>query len=152
MHAHDLDHLPGCFQMRMSFDSVAEYHDKTRGPPMQVMEQLVKKLINELCGYKTILDAGVGTGRFAKPLQDNGFDALGIDIAEKMINKAVEKGAKNLHALSDRHRNFSFNVQAIPYLLEAYRESFKRAREANTEYPLSFVNPKKSLGVRLVVY
>jgi len=82
--------------MRISFDSAAEFFDKTRSPPGWVMKQLIKTLTNELSGYKTILDAGVGTGRFAKPLQDNGFDVLGIDIAEKMINKAVEKGAKNL--------------------------------------------------------
>lgn len=82
--------------MRISFDSAAEFYDKTRGPSGQVMKQLIKTLTKELSGYRSILDAGVGTGRFAKPLQDNGFDVLGIDIADKMINKAVEKGAKNL--------------------------------------------------------
>lgn len=82
--------------MRISFDSAAEFYDKTRGPSKQVMKQLIKVLTKELSGYRSILDAGVGTGRFAKPLQDNGFDVLGIDIAEKMINKATEKGTKNL--------------------------------------------------------
>jgi ubiquinone/menaquinone biosynthesis C-methylase UbiE len=82
--------------MRISFDSAAEFYDRTRGPSRQVMKQLIKVLTKELSGYRSILDAGVGTGRFAKPLQDNGFDVLGIDIAEKMINKAVGKGMKNL--------------------------------------------------------
>jgi len=82
--------------MRVSFDSAAEFYDRTRGPSRRVMKQLIKVLIKELSGYRSILDAGVGTGRFAKPLQDNGFDVLGIDIAEKMINKAVRKGMKNL--------------------------------------------------------
>jgi ubiquinone/menaquinone biosynthesis C-methylase UbiE len=82
--------------MRISFDRVAEIFDRTRGPPKQVMEQLVKTLVNELRDYGTILDAGVGTGRFAKPLQDNGFEVFGIDRAKKMMSKAVEKGVDNL--------------------------------------------------------
>jgi ubiquinone/menaquinone biosynthesis C-methylase UbiE len=53
-------------------------------------------LIDELSGCKVVLDAGVGTGRFAKPLQDNGFEVFGVDISKKMIGQAIEKGAKNL--------------------------------------------------------
>ena len=82
--------------MRMSFDSVAEIYDKTRGPPKQVMKQLIETLVSELHGYKTILDVGVGTGRFAKPLQDSGLDLVGVDIAKKMITKAAERGVHNL--------------------------------------------------------
>lgn len=82
--------------MRISFDRAAEIYDKTRGPPGQVMRQLIERLREELRGHKTILDAGVGTGRFAKPLQASGFEVYGIDIAEKMVNKAVAKGVKNL--------------------------------------------------------
>ena len=74
--------------MRISFDSAAEFYDKTRGPSGHVMEQLIKTLIYELVGYRTILDAGVGTGRFAEPLQENGLEVVGIDIAKKMISKA----------------------------------------------------------------
>jgi len=80
------------FKIRVSFDSVAEIYDKTRGPPNHAMKQLIKTIANELKGYRIILDAGVGTGRFAKPLQDNGFKVVGIDIAGKMLNKAKEKG------------------------------------------------------------
>ena len=82
--------------MRISFDSAAEIYDKTRGPPRQVMKQLIKTLADELCGYKTVIDVSVGTGRFAKPLQDCGLDVVGVDIAEKMMNKAVERGVGNL--------------------------------------------------------
>lgn len=60
------------------------------------MRQLVKKLSNELSGCKILLDAGVGTGRFAKPLQHGGFEVVGVDIAGKMLEKAAEKGAGNL--------------------------------------------------------
>lgn len=81
---------------RIPFDSVAHIYDRTRGPPEHVMKQLLKTLANELSGYNTILDAGVGTGRFAKPLQDRGFEVVGTDIAQKMISKAEERGVSNL--------------------------------------------------------
>lgn len=88
------------FQLTISFDRVADIYDRTRSLPSEVMARLVETLANELSDYKTILDVGVGTGRFAKPLQDAGFEVVGVDVAKKMIDKAKEKGVKNL-LLSD---------------------------------------------------
>lgn len=82
--------------MRISFDSVAQVYDRTRGSPGHVMKQLSDTLIGELQGYRTVLDVGVGTGRFAKPLQARGFEVVGVDISDKMLGKAVEKGVDNL--------------------------------------------------------
>jgi ubiquinone/menaquinone biosynthesis C-methylase UbiE len=81
---------------RISFDCAAQIYDKTRGPPKRVMERLVKSLVNELRGCRTILDAGVGTGRFAKPLQKAGFELVGADISARMLRKAKERGVSNL--------------------------------------------------------
>ena len=80
----------------MSFDRVAEVYNQTRSIPSEVMERIVRILVNELEGYKTVLDAGVGTDRYAKPLQDSGFDVVGLDVASKMLRKAAEKGTSNL--------------------------------------------------------
>jgi len=82
--------------MTISFDRVAEVYDRTRGLPAPVMRRLVETFEHELHGCKSVLDFGVGTGRFAKPLQDVGFDVVGIDISSKMIAKAREKGVGNL--------------------------------------------------------
>lgn len=81
---------------RISFDPVAQVFDKTRGPPEHVRKQLVDALAKELIGSKTILDAGVGTGRFAKPLQDKEFEVVGIDLSHKMLEVAKKKGTINL--------------------------------------------------------
>lgn len=60
------------------------------------MEQLVKTMVDELKGFTTVLDVGVGTGRFARPLQESGFVVVGVDIAGKMLRKAMKKGTNNL--------------------------------------------------------
>jgi ubiquinone/menaquinone biosynthesis C-methylase UbiE len=111
--------------MRISFDSAAEIYDKTRGPPKQVMKQLIKALASELRGYKTALDIGVGTGRFSKPLQDSGLDIVGVDIAKKMINKAAERGVGNLlrgDACFLPCRDNSFEVSVCIHLLHLISE------------------------------
>jgi ubiquinone/menaquinone biosynthesis C-methylase UbiE len=82
--------------MRICFDPAAEIYDRTRGLPRSAMEQLVQRISDELKRCQLILDAGVGTGRFAKPLQEKGFNVVGMDLSGKMLNKAVEKGVKDL--------------------------------------------------------
>lgn len=86
--------------MTISFDRVADIYDRTRSLPSGVMAKLVETLTNELSGCRTVLDVGVGTGRFSQPLQDAGFEVVGVDVSKKMIKKAKEKGVKNL-ILSD---------------------------------------------------
>jgi len=111
--------------MRISFDRAAEIYDRTRGFPNHAMKQLIRTLTDELSGHKTILDAGVGTGRFAKPLQDSGFKVVGIDIAKTMIGKAEEKGVSDLF-LSDAcfipFRSNSFDATVCIHLLHLISE------------------------------
>jgi len=74
--------------MSVSLDRVAEDFDRTRGLPQHVMNKIFKTLIEELRGRRRILDVGVGTGRFSKPLQDAGFEIVGIDVSKKMLRRA----------------------------------------------------------------
>jgi len=60
------------------------------------MNKILKTLKEELEGYERILDVGVGTGRFSKPLQDAGFEVVGVDISKKMLGKACERGTEDL--------------------------------------------------------
>jgi len=82
--------------MKIPFDRVADIYDKTRGLPPKIMNKTVQVLIQELKGYKTVLDVGVGTGRFAQPLQEKGFEVVGIDISRDMTLNAKKKGIKKL--------------------------------------------------------
>ena len=82
--------------MSISFDRAAEAFDRTRGFPCSVMNKIVETLKEELEVYRRILDVAVGTGRFAKPLQDANLKIVGIDISKKMLEKAFEKKTKDL--------------------------------------------------------
>jgi ubiquinone/menaquinone biosynthesis C-methylase UbiE len=82
--------------MAISFDRIAEDYDKTRELPKRGMDEIVSALIKEFSDCSTILDIGVGTGRFALPLQEGGVHVIGIDIGERMLEKAKEKRVNNL--------------------------------------------------------
>lgn len=107
------------------FDRLADIYDRTRGLPQEVMEKLVKMLAYELGGYERILDAGVGTGRFARPLQDFGFDIVGLDVSAKMLRKAAEKGVKKL-LLGDicclPFKDLSFDATISGFVLHLIRK------------------------------
>jgi ubiquinone/menaquinone biosynthesis C-methylase UbiE len=99
------------------FDGIAEIYDSTRQP---ATEAELKALSNELAECSIILDVGVGTGRFAKPLLDFGFRIVGIDFSLKMMVKARRKGVQNL-VLADAHqmpfRDRSFDASIIVHVL-----------------------------------
>ena len=108
------------FQITVSFDRVADIYDRTRSLPDEAMTRLVKALASELDGCKGILDVGVGTGRFALPLQKAGLDVVGIDISRKMISKAQDKRVRNLMFADARLLPFkqkAFDVAISVHLL-----------------------------------
>jgi len=71
------------------------------------MEKAVRILGDELRNCKLVLDVGVGTGRFAEPLQNLGFEVVGVDISTKMVQKAIDKKIKNLTYADACHLPFS---------------------------------------------
>jgi len=64
-----------------------------------VMEFLWDKYIEELktLKVKTILDIGCGSGGFMLKAKEAGFEIVGIDISEEMINNAKTKGLEVYH-------------------------------------------------------
>jgi cyclopropane fatty-acyl-phospholipid synthase-like methyltransferase len=64
-----------------------------------VMDFLWGKYIEELkkLNVKTILDIGCGTGGFMLKAKEAGFEVVGIDISEEMINLAKEKDLEVYH-------------------------------------------------------
>lgn len=79
----------------LSFDPVANEYDASRFLPPEV-QQRAALLLQELAGLSagdTLLDAGVGTGRFALPLAQQGVRVLGVDISLAMLGQLQAKRA-----------------------------------------------------------
>ena len=80
----------------MSFDRIAERFDATRWYPDETWKAVIEAIAGALDKEKRILEAGVGTGRFAEPLQARGFNITGVDISDRMLEKAREKKVEDL--------------------------------------------------------
>src|SRR5580698_6860823 len=77
------------------FGRVADIYDATRSLPEPEMALLLEAMRRQI-RRGPVIDVGVGTGRFALPLQGMGLEVVGIDISRGMMAKAREKGAENL--------------------------------------------------------
>ena len=80
---------------RVSFDRIADAYDETRGLPATPMAKAIGFLAEELQG-KHVLEIGVGTGRYAVPLQKSGVKVVGVDIATRMVERGLEKGLRDI--------------------------------------------------------
>ncbi len=78
-----------------NFDRVANVYDATRSLRPDVMSRLVGELARFL-DHSSVVDFGVGTGRFAAPLARAGISIAGLDVSRDMIRQAKEKGAGDL--------------------------------------------------------
>jgi ubiquinone/menaquinone biosynthesis C-methylase UbiE len=107
------------------------------------MKKLLKILEKELHGCNTILDAGVGTGRFAEPMQEQGFEVVGVDISRKMIRVAKEKGTANLFrgdvcALPFKDGSFDAAVcNAVLHLIPEWRTALREICRVTTRVLVS---------------
>lgn len=58
-------------------------------------------MINRHCVGRVALDFGCGTGRSTRFLKDLGFDVVGVDIAERMLLRALERDPDGDYRLID---------------------------------------------------
>jgi ubiquinone/menaquinone biosynthesis C-methylase UbiE len=121
--------MPITITVGEEFDSISEIYDSTR---RAATEAELKAVSSELSECRTILDVGVGTGRFAKPLSDRGFEIVGIDISRKMMSKARQKGVQNL-IIADAHnmpfKDQSFDASIIVHVLHLVFDWLSVVRE-----------------------
>ncbi len=97
--------------MMAEFDRVADIYDATRKRPDETMGPAIEAMVKALGNCDTVLDVGVGTGRFAGPLGAKGLNIVGVDISLAMMEKAREKGLENLvrgdvHNLPFKEKSF----------------------------------------------
>lgn len=71
----------------VSFDRVANQYDATRGYPSGVPERIAAGFIaaGGLARGADTLELGIGTGRIALPLLEEGVSVTGVDISPRMV-------------------------------------------------------------------
>ena len=97
------------------------------------MKNLLNATKELFAGCRTILDVGIGTGRFAEYVSNSGFDVVGIDVSLSMMAKAREKRVRNLvqadaHYLPFRDRVFDGGIMV--HVLHLVRDWVQVVREA----------------------
>lgn len=104
------------------FDRISHIYDETREP---LKKSAVDKIKNVFLrdGCSSIIEVGVGTGRVAKPLQEMGFEIVGLDISKGMLLKAREKGVLRL-VLADAGylpmEEKSFDAAILAHVLQIF--------------------------------
>ncbi len=120
------------------FGRVADIYDATRAIPEAEMSLVVRAMRKRIAGRGPVIDVGVGTGRFASPLQAAGVEVVGIDNSRGMMAKAIEKGVPGLFFADIRRipfRDKSFEAALLVHVLHlvddwpmVVRESSRVAR------------------------
>jgi SAM-dependent methyltransferase len=90
---------------RLSFDRVATIYDETRGLSPRAIARLLAVLVDEFQGKK-VLEVGVGTGRYAVPLQKSGVHVVGVDISRRMVEFGLAKGLRDVVFAEGAHLPF----------------------------------------------
>ncbi len=106
--------------LAIPFDRVAGAYDSTRGLSPEIMTRIIDSMQDVLSNCGTVLDVGVGTGRFACSLNEKGFRVVGADISVSMMLKAKQKGLKDLVRADARSLSFrdrAFDAVMIVHLL-----------------------------------
>jgi ubiquinone/menaquinone biosynthesis C-methylase UbiE len=111
------------------YDKMADEYDATRDAA--TLEE-VDAIRRSLDGSASVLDIGIGTGRFAGPLSSLGFEVTGVDVSRRMLVKAREKGLTRLvlgDAYSLPFRDEAFDGALIVHVLHVVADWRAAMRE-----------------------
>ena len=138
--------------MAKSFDRIADKFDETRSLPEELMALVVDAVEKVMSPGAKVLDAGVGTGRFALPLQKRGFEVVGADISTLMMQKAAAKGVQSLVRsdvcalpFKDDAFDYSLSVHLI-HLIPQWRTALKEIGRVTKNDLVSVVSEKERIG------
>ncbi|MGC8782803.1 MAG: class I SAM-dependent methyltransferase [Armatimonadota bacterium] len=134
----------------LSFDRVAEHYDATRFLPESVREAVVEQILcaASLAAGHWLVDAGVGTGRFALPIARRGVNVLGLDVSRKMMRQLLRKSPPanlylaqaDLRSLPVRSRSISAVLVAhVLHLIAGWREVLQECRRVLRQEGMLFL-------------
>lgn len=111
------------------FDALAPVYDTTREPPAP---EEVEGVVAAFDGHRSILEAGVGTGRYSVPLRARGLSMTGIDLSLEMMRRARSKGLDRL-VRADLYRlpfrDGTFDAALIVHVLQLLPDPFRALAE-----------------------
>jgi SAM-dependent methyltransferase len=120
------------------FNLISDTYDETRQPLTPGALDKVAETLSD-AGVRLILEAGVGTGRIALPLQQRNFQMFGVDLSRGMLTKARGKGIQNVVLADANHlplRDGQFDAALMAHvihLLENPAETFESLRRVATK-------------------
>jgi ubiquinone/menaquinone biosynthesis C-methylase UbiE len=79
----------------VNFNNYAGVYDDTRAVSPEILSLFGKKLKEFVPNFQNLLEIACGTGRITQGLVENNFSVTGIDVAEKMLEKAIQKSKTN---------------------------------------------------------
>jgi ubiquinone/menaquinone biosynthesis C-methylase UbiE len=89
----------------VSFERIADQYDATRGGVARgerCVAEFAPYLSPVAAPHSVVLEVGVGTGAIALPLNNAGFDVVGIDLSPAMLSRAHERIGSRV-AAADAH-------------------------------------------------
>jgi SAM-dependent methyltransferase len=129
------------------FNRISGFYDETRQPlTSEALDEVAAVLSRD--GVQRILEAGVGTGRIALPLQQRGLQIVGVDLAREMMTKARGKGIRDLiladaNRLPLKEKQFDAALMAhVIHLLDDPAETFESLRRVATKEIVIFVRDR----------
>lgn len=82
-------------EVAAAFDQISVVYDETRDPlSPKTVEGIAAELRQR--AIRSILEVGVGTGRVALPLAEQGFEVTGVDASRRMLAVGRSKGLSRL--------------------------------------------------------
>lgn len=120
-----------------AFDAIAPVFDATREAPAPAVVDRIARQLREW-GMSPLVEVGVGTGRWALPLGEQGLAITGLDASSGMLQRARSKGLQRLvhgdaHRLPFRDGSvggafFAHVLHVLDRPAEALREACRIAR------------------------
>ncbi|HEY9763083.1 MAG TPA: class I SAM-dependent methyltransferase [Trichocoleus sp.] len=99
--------------MAISFDRVADIYDNTRALPPEIAHEVTDCLLrlSRATPETAFFEPGIGTGRIALPLVEQGYAYTGVDISDAMMDKLQQK----LAGVPNRLTLVNADATALPF-------------------------------------
>ncbi len=119
---------------------------------MEQINSIIDSITLTLGNCRTIIDAGIGTGRFALPLFQRGYSIVGVDLSRKMMSIARKKGLVDLF-LADIQGSIPFKENAfdsalvvhVLHLVDDWRSVLHEAARVSKMFVVTVFNETEGI-------